>query len=149
MKCVCQLSCCCCLVAGCELLLRRSAAPPLAAPPRCCPAGLNTCYLVAAACAVLALAVGRASRAAGKGVRGVVGLGVMSLRCNAMMAVLGVAHHTGQVRCRVLGGCLGWFSVPVHVQLWSCFGSLRCSLSSSNFPLALCLAGLLDTADCA
>ena len=65
--------------------------------------GTNVCYLVAAACAGLALAAGRAARASGGSVRGVVAAGVMSLRFNALMALLGVAHHTGQVRrlCRV------------------------------------------------
>lgn len=55
------------------------------------------CYLVAAACGALALSTARAARAAGERMRGVLGLGAMSLRFNAVMAVLGLAHHTGQV----------------------------------------------------
>lgn len=72
----------------------------LAASPA---AGKNVCILVGAACAGLALATGRAARAGGKGVRGVVALGVAAVRFNAMMALLGVAHHTGQVGRRGRG----------------------------------------------
>ena len=54
------------------------------------------CYLVGAACVALALTTGRAVRAAGGGLRGTVVLGIMALRCNLLMAMLGVAHHTGQ-----------------------------------------------------
>lgn len=74
---------------------------PTAAPR---PAGRNVSILVGAACAGLALAAGRAARAAGKPVKGVVAMGVASLRFNALMTVLGVAHHTGQVRCAMCGG---------------------------------------------
>lgn len=56
--------------------------------------------LVGAACAGLALATARAARAAGQPLKGVIALGVASLRFTALMAVLGVAHHTGQVRRR-------------------------------------------------
>ncbi|KAL4452193.1 hypothetical protein ABPG75_007855 [Micractinium tetrahymenae] len=58
--------------------------------------GRMVCFLVAAVCLALALSVGRATWVAGQRLRGVVAMGIMSLRCNALMAVLGVAHHTGQ-----------------------------------------------------
>ncbi|PRW57424.1 GPI ethanolamine phosphate transferase 3 [Chlorella sorokiniana] len=58
--------------------------------------GRNVSILVGAACAGLALAAGQAARAASKPIKGVVAMGVASLRFNALMTVLGVAHHTGQ-----------------------------------------------------
>ena len=55
------------------------------------------CCLLGAACGALALGNARAARAAGKGLKGAVVLGIMALRCDGLMAVLGVTHHTGQV----------------------------------------------------
>jgi hypothetical protein len=60
--------------------------------------GTKVCYLVAAACLALALSTARAARAARQPMRGALAAGFMSLRFNALMALLGVAHHTGQVR---------------------------------------------------
>lgn len=57
---------------------------------------MAVCYLVAAACAALGVATGRAAWAAGQRVRAVAGLAVVSLRCTAVMALVGLAHHTGQ-----------------------------------------------------
>ena len=66
-------------------------------PPFLLAAGLMVCCLLGAACGALALANGTAARAAGKGLKGAVVLGIMALRCDGLMAVLGVTHHTGQV----------------------------------------------------
>lgn len=111
-----------------QLLNFHPKAPAYTPPPPLGPltpaswdAGKMVCILVGAASLALALSVGRAAWAAGQRLRGVVTLGIMSLRCNALMAVLGVAHHTGQVgmcawarggvvclRGAVVGGIMRW-----------------------------------------
>jgi hypothetical protein len=98
------------------------------------------CCLLGAACGALALANGRAARAAGKGLKGVAVLGVMALRCDGLMAVLGVTHHTGQVpawgrggqggmtckeRCHLLLGvqCIGGLTwLPARLPACRVFG---------------------------
>lgn len=93
------------------------------------PAGRNVCILVGAACAGLALATGRAARAAGQSIKGVVAMGVASLRFNALMTVLGVAHHTGQVRAA--GQCGVLASRATHLFI-------GCVLQPGALPLRAC-----------